>query len=287
VTTGDKRFEWQLLVDRQWLRVDNDHVIESHYCHPGAKGISINTTQGQVYIDFDKLQTQSAAMTVRRLSVTSWGHADDIGWYFRDDQLWREYGSQTSGMLASSVSSKEVERHFILNPRGIFTFTVGSAVYTLDLSISSYLSSIYSTSDLPSASSSQLTDGGYKWEFMGDEGKWTEYQICSFDSAAIERQYQLNPEGQLHFRIRRYSYTLDFSSMDQDFLTLTTQHSSFMQGNNQCSMSSQDIELQYQQNPSGTIIFTTRSFSYELNFSAMTQRNLSTNTTKSVRRLNP
>ena len=26
-----------------------------------------------------------------------------------------------------------------------------------------------------SASSSQLTDGGYRWEFMGDEGIWTEY----------------------------------------------------------------------------------------------------------------
>lgn len=35
----------------------------------------------------------------------------------------------------------------------------------------------------------------------------------------------------------------------------------------QCSMSSQDIELQYQQNPVGSIIFTTLSFSYELNFS--------------------
>lgn len=32
-------------------------------------------------------------------------------------------------------------------------------------------------------------------------------------------------------------------------------------------MSSQDIELQYQQNPSGTINFATRSFGYELNFS--------------------
>lgn len=41
-----KHYEWQLLSGTQWLRVDNDHVIESHYCQPGAKGITINTSQG-------------------------------------------------------------------------------------------------------------------------------------------------------------------------------------------------------------------------------------------------
>lgn len=53
-----------------------------------------------------------------------------------------------------------------------------------------------------------------------------------------------------------------------------------------CSVSSQDIEAQYQQNPNGTMNFTTRKFSYHLDFSALTQRNLSTQTTRSVRRLN-
>lgn len=38
-------------------------------------------------------------------------------------------------------------------------------------------------------------------------------QICSFDSAAIERQYQLNKQGTLNFKINRYSYTLDFSGI--------------------------------------------------------------------------
>lgn len=36
-------------------------------------------------------------------------------------------------------------------------------------------------------------------------------------------------------------------------------------------MSSQDIELQYQLNPSGTTKFTTKSFNYELNFSGEPQ----------------
>ncbi|TMS02739.1 Zinc finger CCCH-type antiviral protein 1 [Larimichthys crocea] len=336
---GEKHYEWQLSVGNQWLRIDNDHVIETHYCHPGAKGITINTSHGKVFIDFDKLQTRNAGLNVRRQSLLPAGQTEDIGWYFRDDQLWSEYGSQSSNTLSSSIGSRDVERHFTLNPRGSFSFTVGSTSYTLDFSsmtqangitglrrnvrrrpkFTTKTGSIYSTPVFPTASSSQLTDVGYKWEFMGDEGEWTEYQahVCSFDSTAIERQYQLNPQGQLHFKIKRYTYTLDFSSMHQindrigtrravrrtadngsqdsssagsllrwQFQDIDGKWKDYSKGNGQCSMSSDDIELQYQQNPSGTIKFTTRSFCYELNFSAMTQRNLSTTTTRSVRRLN-
>ncbi|KAM7367177.1 hypothetical protein PAMP_015100 [Pampus punctatissimus] len=227
--TSGKHYQWKLSNGDQWLQIDNDHVIETHYCQPGAKGITINTSYGSVFIDFDELKTLNTAVKVQRLSFLPQGQTEDVGWYFRDDQLWREYGSQ-----GSSVSSKDVEHQFSLNPRGTFSFTVGSTSYRLDFStmtqtncitglrrnvrrrpkFTSNTGSLYSASVLPTASSSQLTDGGFKWEFMGEEGEWTEYQahICSFDSAAIETQYQLNPQGQLHFRIKRFSYTLDFSS---------------------------------------------------------------------------
>lgn len=122
----------------------------------------------QVFIDFDKLQTLNAAIRVQRLSFLTQGQAEEIGWYFRDDQLWREYGSQvrklstqmnqipvsrcehllsshlpqSSGMLTSSVSSREVERQFALNPLGSFKFTVGSTSYTLDFSGVTFLSNV-------------------------------------------------------------------------------------------------------------------------------------------------
>lgn len=167
---------------------------------------------------------------------------------------------QSSNTLSSSIGSRDVERQFTLNPRGSFSFTVGSTSYTLDFSCMGYfchtwasflqmcfktaksnwwyftwqpwpkqmasqacagmyagvqnsrprrggktvgilflyvmhsvywsvswslwtcmiiswcILSIYSTPVFPTASSSQLTDVGYKWEFMGDEGEWTEYQ---------------------------------------------------------------------------------------------------------------
>ncbi|XP_008277102.1 uncharacterized protein LOC103355183 isoform X2 [Stegastes partitus] len=335
-----KYYGWQLLVGHQWLPIENDHVIETHYCQPGAKGITINTNHGQVFIDFDQLQTTDAALRVQRLSFLPQGQTEDIGWYFRDDQLWREYGTQGSAMLSSSISSRDVELTFSVNPQGTFNFTVGSTGYSLDFStmtqtnlitglsrnvrrrpklLASNTESLHSTPVLPTASSSsQLTDGGYKWEFMGNEGVWTEYQahICSFDSAAIETQYQLNPQGQLPFRISIHSYTLDFSTMCQvnnlfgtaravrrtvnsgiqqksssgtsprwQFQDISGIWTEYSKGLSQCNVSSQDIELLYQQNPSGTMLFTTKKFSYELNFSAMTQRNLLTNTTRSVRRL--
>ncbi|XP_028253034.1 uncharacterized protein LOC114428641 [Parambassis ranga] len=171
------------------------------------------------------------------------------------------------------------------------------------------------TAGLPSslpllASSSQPAAGpGCKREIKGDNRGRAEYQaqICSLDSAAIERLYQQNPQGQLHFTVKRYSNKVDFSRKSQInnigtkkpvrwTVNAGVQHSSssaspqwqfkdmdgiwkdYTNEHNQSNISSQDIDLQYQQNPSGTMVFTTKNFSYELNFSAMTQRNLSTNT---------
>uniref|UniRef100_A0A4W5LGG2 WWE domain-containing protein n=1 Tax=Hucho hucho TaxID=62062 RepID=A0A4W5LGG2_9TELE len=219
-------FVWQLYEGQRWLSVDNDHVIETHYCQPGAKGMNI-------------------------------------------------YPSHMGVAIAPSA---------------------------------------------PTVIASPPPSAGYTWEFMGEEGVWIEYQTpsCSLDSAGIERLYQQNPKGQIRFKAGRYSYTLDFSGMCQTNVHIGTKRTvrrtqceaqqtssggmglqsrwqfqdvdgswkDFAKRSGTCSVSSQDIEAQYQQNPNGTMNFTTRSFSYQLDFSALTQRNLSTQTTRSVRRLN-
>lgn len=323
-----KHYEWQLSTGGQWQPIANDHVIETHYCQPGAKGIRIHILHRQVNIDFDKLETQTAGVGVQRLRLLPPGQTEDVGWYFRDDRLWREYGSTSSGTSSSSsVSSGDVQRQFALNPRGTFNFTVGSTGYTLDFSTMTQTNCAtglrrnvrkrpkFTSNTGSSVSSSQLPDGGFTWEFMGDEGKWTEYEahISSFDSAAIETQFQQSPQGRLHFQIGSSSYTLDFSRMCQVNHVFGTEraarrtaaaagspHSSSGAGprwqfqdidglwkdySKGSSVSSQDIELQYQQNPSGTVKFTTNSYGYELDLSAMSQKNMSTSTTRSVRRL--
>uniref|UniRef100_A0A3Q0R173 WWE domain-containing protein n=1 Tax=Amphilophus citrinellus TaxID=61819 RepID=A0A3Q0R173_AMPCI len=245
--------------------------------------------------------------------------------------------SGAPNMLSSSISSRDVEQQFTQNPQGSFTFTVGHTSYSLNFStmtqsnhitglqrkvrrrpklmkVISCFCRLSATLTPPAPSSSQIGVVAYRWEFMGDREQWTEYQahVCSFDSAAIERHFQFNQQGKLHFRINRHSYTLDFSSMHQVNNDIGTRRAvrrtpthgiqlnstqaqwQFLDINGawtdyskrKCSISSQEIEFQYQLNPSGTMKFSTSSFSYELSFSAMTQRNLSTGTTRAVRRLN-
>ncbi|XP_011489469.1 poly [ADP-ribose] polymerase 12 isoform X1 [Oryzias latipes] len=227
-----KYFEWQLLVENRWQRIDNDHVIEAHYCQPGAKGITINTSMGKIFIDFDTLETSNEDFRVQRLCLLPSDQEEEVGWYFRDDHLWCEYGSKGPG---TSISSKDIEHHFTLYPQGSLRFTVGSNGYSMDFStmtqknlvtglqrnirrrpkFPSNTAGLYTTTVL--AGPTQLSAPGSKWEFMGDQGQWTEYQahICSCDSSDIEREYKLNPQGKLHFTTHKYSYTLDFSRMCQ------------------------------------------------------------------------
>ncbi|KAI4874668.1 hypothetical protein NFI96_031158, partial [Prochilodus magdalenae] len=337
-------YEWKLFDGQKWSRICNDHVIESHYCQAGARGMTIYTNLGPLYIDFDAMTVRGpfAGLGVQRQTFLSLNQIQEVGWYYKDNTHWYEYGSQGTSQKASSVNSHDLELKYNSNPSGSFQFKVGSTAYKMDFSamIQTNLStsvnrkvrrrpkfnSIVSTNSRPislappSLSTLSLNPPtAVTWEFMGDEGVWTEYQKprSSLDSADIERQYQLNPEGQLHFTAGRYKYTLYFSGMCQTNESIGTkrdvrrtssgnQHNTSMSsqvrwqfkdmdgcwkdyvkgsGRGSCTISSQDIEVQYQQNSTGTMSFSTGSFSYQLNFSAMVQTNLSTRTTRQVRRL--
>lgn len=61
-----------------------------------------------VFIDFDTLQANNPGIKVQRLSFLPRGQAEDIGWYFRDDQLWCEYGTQVRKIAGiNSLNSLE------------------------------------------------------------------------------------------------------------------------------------------------------------------------------------
>lgn len=61
-----------------------------------------------VFIDFDTLQANNPGIKVQRLSFLPQGQAEDIGWYFRDDQLWCEYGTQVRKIAGiNSLNSLE------------------------------------------------------------------------------------------------------------------------------------------------------------------------------------
>lgn len=345
-TASGNQFEWQLFNGREWVSILNDFVIEAHYCQPGANGITINLDMGPAYIDFDEMTVDSLDyFSIRRNTLLSYNQKEVMGWYYKDNHRWCEYGSQGSDGRSSLIKSDFIEQKYNSNPRGSVQFAVGTMSYKVDFTamsqtnLSTHMSrkvrrrpkfnevvtdssiqnrspTLVSPSANPTNSSSQ-----HIWEFMGDEGIWTEYQKpeCSLDSAEIERLYQLNPQCQVSFTARRFSYTLYFSGMYQlnnkygtkravrriasgiqqtnsalppahwQFMDMDGQWKDYKKGGSRghCSVSSQDIEAQYQQDSTGTLRFRAGRFNYELDFSDMTQTNLSTNTSRSVRRLQP
>ncbi|KAK9976119.1 hypothetical protein ABG768_021325 [Culter alburnus] len=348
MATGN-HFEWQLFNGQQWVSIANDFVIEAHYCQPGANGISIYLNMGAAHIDFDEMTVDGPLhnLSIRRNTLLSANQKQEVGWYYKDNHRWCEYGSQGFGGRASSIGSDFIEQQYNSNPRGSVQFTAGSMTYSVDfnamtqMNLSTYMSrkvrrrpkfnaivthnnsttAHQNSSPLlatPSANPTNSTSQ-YIWEFMGDEGIWTEYQKpgCSLDSAEIERLYQLNPQCQVSFTVRRFSYTLYFGGMYQvnnkygtkravrrvangiqqtnsalsqarwQFKDMDGKWKDYSKGGSRghCSVSSQDIEAEYQEDSTGTMSFRAGRFTYELDFSDMTQTNQSTDTRRPVRRL--
>uniref|UniRef100_A0A3B3BHL9 WWE domain-containing protein n=1 Tax=Oryzias melastigma TaxID=30732 RepID=A0A3B3BHL9_ORYME len=292
-------YEWQLMIKNRWLRIDGDHVIETHYCQPGAKGMTINTTKGKVFIDFDTLETSNKGVRVQRLSVLPPDQTEDVCWYFRDEHEWWEYGSRGPG---TSVSSRDIERHFTLYPQGNLRFTVGSNGYSLDFRTMTQMNlntglqrrirrrpKFTNSAGLRSppallAGSTSLSGGKPKWEFMDQYGKWTEYQKHNIPQCNWTTEHIYNFFPQITVKpikmVKKNNANANKLKKNQCLPFKMT-----FGFNKQVSISSEDIEVQFKRNPYGLLTFTTKKFKYELDFAAMTQRNLSTNTVRSVRRL--
>ncbi|XP_051974908.1 protein mono-ADP-ribosyltransferase PARP12-like [Xyrauchen texanus] len=335
------RYEWQLYDGQRWSSICNDIVIETHYCQPGATGITIYTSMGSLFIDFEAMTINGPItnLSIRRKMFLNYNQKQKVGWYYKDNHHWFEYGSQGSGGNTSSIGSDYIEQQYNNNPTGSVQFTAGNMIYIVDFTamtqtnLSTHMTrkvkrrpkfnSIVTDNSSPTLESptTNSTDSSteFIWEFNGDEGIWTEYQKpgCSLDSAEIERLYQLNPECQVSFTAGRYTYTLYFGGMYQvnnrfgtkrqvrridsgvqqtnsafsqarwQFQDVDGNWKEYSKGGSQghCSVSSQDIEAQYQQDSTGTVKFWTGRFHYELDFSDMSQTNLSYHTRRCVRRL--
>ncbi|KAK2832449.1 hypothetical protein Q7C36_015911 [Tachysurus vachellii] len=352
MNTSGKPYEWQLFDGQQWLQIQNDIIIEYNYCQPGTKGITIDTDKGPLYIDYDAmtinalLSTTFDGLAVRRLLSLSHNQREDVGWYYKYNNSWCEYGLQGSSNSTSSINSRDIEQHYNSNPTSILQFITGKYKYNLNFSamIQTNLSTgkqrevrrrpkfntiTYVNNSLnidpftstinpsPSATHTANASTEVSWQFMGDEGMWTEYQkpSSSLESSVIEREYQRNPQGQLAFTAGRYNYSLNFNSMYQINLTYKTRravrrvsadesNSTLCQacwqfkdvdgrwkvfvkgtGKGKCTVSIQEIEMQYQQNTAGILHYSSDQFSYKLDFSEMTQTNLSTGKRRPVRRV--
>lgn len=59
-----------------------------------CQSVSYMCFHRQVFIDFDTLQTNNPVLGVQRRSLLPQGLTEEVGWYYRDDYLWCEYGAQ-------------------------------------------------------------------------------------------------------------------------------------------------------------------------------------------------
>ncbi|KAF4079556.1 hypothetical protein AMELA_G00179440 [Ameiurus melas] len=347
MNASGKHYEWQLCYGQQWFPIANDHIIECNYCQPGARGITIDTHMGSLYINFDDMTLRGtfADLAVRRLSSLSHNQIEDVGWYYKDNSYWCEYGVQESSYRMSMISSRDLEQQYNSNPSGCFQFKAGKYSYIVNFSdmmqmnlstrkqrkvrrrpkftsvtnsLNTFEPSTSAMNPFLSATPPVNPSTAVTWQFMGDEGIWTEYQKphSSLNSMDIERQYQSNPQSQLLFTAGYYTYTICFNGMYQinntvwtkrairrisanenisstlcqarwQFKDMTGYWADFIkgEGRGECTVSSQDIEMQYQQNRAGVMRYSTGHFNYHLNFSEMIQTNLSTGTRRPVRRV--
>ncbi|XP_061106684.1 uncharacterized protein LOC133134498 [Conger conger] len=250
-TAGSRhQYLWQLNDGQQWMNINNDHVIEAHYCQPGARGIKIFTANyGRIFIDFDKMEVQGSQLYVRRQIYLAQDEMEEMGWYYNDNRQWYEYGSQGSSSRTASVSSSDLEQQYSSHQSDI-SFTVGKFSYSLDIHAMTQtnmttgiirrvrrrpklnsvikLNSPAGASQVPQGQQSASHIGaGWKWQFQADEGIWTDYSSprCSVDSDKIERWYQRNPQGQMAFNSRKFAYTLNFTGMLQTNSRTGTQRS--------------------------------------------------------------
>ncbi|MBN3276140.1 PAR12 polymerase, partial [Polyodon spathula] len=243
-TAQVKHYQWMLHDGSQWLNLNHDSVIETHYCQPGAQGIALFTSDyGRIFLDFDKMEIEGDQMTPYRQTSLSPDETEEYLWYFFENRRWHEYGSQGSSKKKASVTSPDIEQQYQINPEGSCTFTIGNMSYSLNFSAMTqsnlhtgmqrrvrrrpkYNSVIQKTSSL--ASLIQDLSLSSTVPPAGDEGVWREHKanasgvVCSVSNDDIEQTYQQNPQGQLQFTAGQFSYMLDYSGMFQVNNTLGT-----------------------------------------------------------------
>ncbi|KAL0963031.1 hypothetical protein UPYG_G00348720 [Umbra pygmaea] len=245
-------YKWQLNDGDGWKDIANDHILEAQYSQPKTKGIHIyNTPYGKVCIDFKSMRVhRKKNLRVRRLE----GYQTEWIWYYHTSRGWIMYGEKDSKGNSGPVQSSEIEKKFQSNRNGSLTFNIGSDTFEI------------------------------KFRQMRQVGGKSKRRISR------RPRYQPPESGNLTGVVESAFQRMSVSSVGLcgspkwEFGGQKGKRwHSFDQGGS--SVSSADIEDEYQQNSSGTMRFTVNGDPYELDFSAMTQTNLKTGMTRKIRRV--
>ncbi|XP_026182068.1 protein mono-ADP-ribosyltransferase PARP12 [Mastacembelus armatus] len=247
--TDGRYYQWQLHNGRCWQDVENDHIIEAQYCLPHTKSIKIyNTPYGAVSIDFNRMRVYGKRLRVRRLDDrnTVWT------WYCILRHKWIKYGDKDSKGHASPVQSSEIEKKFQSNPSSSFTFNVGADTFEIKFR------------EMRQVSKQRMRKVTRRPLYRQKAGVRVSQVTSGIQNMSLGTKPQWEFKGQSGrwhvFKHRQGTST-------------------------ECSITSDDIERQYQQNPSGSLNFTVNRNPYKLDLGAMSQTNLTTQHKRQVRRV--
>lgn len=249
--TNGRIYQWQLYDGNSWMDIENDHVIEAQYSLPENKGMKLyNLPIGSVCIDFERMRVIKKSLKVRRLDDgnTEWA------WYVILSSKWTKYGEQGSTQNPCRVNSQDIEQAFLQNPKRSFTFDLRGETLEID------------------------------FKTMQQISKKAERKR----RVARRPLLHLNPRNPLRPQVTSVLQSLHLGTRAVwEFECNTGRWCKFKHRrgtSTECSVDSQDIELAYQQNPTGRMSFQVSGQNYMLDFAAMKQIN-ATRGTNNIRRV--
>lgn len=247
--TDGRYYQWQLNDGNGWMDVGNDHILEAQYSLPHTKSIKIyNTPYGVLSIDFNRMRVYGKSLRVRRLDD---GNTVWI-WYCTLRRKWIKYGDKDSKGQPSPVKSSDIENKFQSNPSSSYTFTVGADIIEIKFREMRQVT----TKKKRKVTRRPL----YRQEPAGAGVSQAAADVQNL-SLGGKPLWQFEGDSGTWHEFKRRSGT-----------------------STECSVTSDEIERKYQQNPHDSMTFKVKGHSYKLDFGAMSQTNLKTKRSRKIRR---
>ncbi|XP_043943671.1 uncharacterized protein LOC122815322 isoform X2 [Protopterus annectens] len=257
--SSNKQYQWQLKKN-EWMNIEHDSIIETHYSLPWAKSIKLfNTPYGKLFIDFNKMEIRNKRLQVRRQSFETSESENVWCWYYYRSKQWTEYGKKDLQGKRIPVQSAAIERKYQKNKKGAFRFEARHSSYKI-----SFQEMIQTNTKTGSKRKVRRRPKLLATPVQSLSTMFAHFHVAPLSTATTPRsavwQFEGNTGKWYNFKHRSGT-------------------------NTECSISNSDIEIKYQGNPASTLAFTVGGFQYKLDFSAMQQTNLTTGTTRRIRRV--
>ncbi|KAF7694104.1 protein mono-ADP-ribosyltransferase PARP12 [Silurus meridionalis] len=248
--TDSRPYRWQLNLGKGWQDVENDYILEAQFSRPYTKGITIyNTPCGALSIDFTRMRIlKKTNLRVRRRG----SRKSNWLWYYRETDGWREFGKKDAQGNSSPVNSSMLESEFKKNSCGTLQFIIDSSNYEI-----------------------RFKDMCQKNLSTGHKRKIR--RRPKFDSPQAEGVNTVTNKLKSMLTSSKKAPLWQFSGRRGNWHNFSSQGS--------CSVSSEDIEQEFQRNHQGSMSFNVNGDQFILDFSQMIQTNVKTKATRNIRRV--